>query len=139
MNQIIQELKDIKSTKKELKQFSIVIGIVFVLIGFYQFSFTNNSGFYSFSSGLLILIIGHLVPKVLLPFQKLWMIFSVIIGWIMSRVILTILFYFVMSPIGLFLRIMGKDILNKKLDTSSTTYWISKTKNTDINRYSKQF
>ena len=67
------------------------------------------------------------------------MIFAVIIGAIMTRIILTILFFLVMTPIGLFTRLIGRDFLNLKI-TNQSSYWNSRVKKDELNQnYEKQF
>jgi hypothetical protein len=76
--------------------------------------------------GLLLIILGFIFPSVLRPIYKIWMLLAFFIGGIVSRVILTVLFYVVLTPIGLVLRLFGKDILDKKFDKRRKSYWVKK-------------
>ena len=121
---MIEELKKIKSGKKELREFGITIGIVLILITLIALFFFKKP----FNIKLLIIAgffigFGVFFPIVLKPLQKIWMGFSIIIGFFMSRVILSILFFLVLTPIGLIMRLFGKDILDQKLDKTADTYW----------------
>ena len=69
-----------------------------------------------------------------------WMIFAVILGWFMTKVILSLLFYLIITPIGLFLRIIGKDLLNLKEKKQQKSYWNMRNSEEEQNQnYEKQF
>ena len=69
---------------------------------------------YFFSIGSILIILGGIAPLILKPIYKIWMIFAVIISWIMTRIILSVLFFSIITIIGLFTRLLGKDFLNLK-------------------------
>ena len=70
----------------------------------------------------------------------LWMIFAVILGWFMTKVILSLLFYLIITPIGLFLRIIGKDLLNLEEKKQQKSYWNMRNSEEEQNQnYEKQF
>ena len=121
---MFEELKKIKSGKKELREFGITIGIVLILITLIALFFFKKP----LNIKLLVIAgffagFGVFFPIVLKPLQKIWMGFSIIIGFFMSRVILSMLFFLVLTPIGLIMRLFGKDILDQKLDKNADTYW----------------
>ena len=66
---------------------------------------------------------GVVAPQVLKPLQKAWMAFSVIIGFFMSRLILAILFFGVITPIGLLMKLFRQDILGQRIEKSISSYW----------------
>ena len=70
--------------------------------------------------------LGVVLPKVLLPLQKIWMSLALVLGYVMTRVILTLVYFLVVTPIGLTLRLFGKDPLTKGPDPNLATYWIEK-------------
>lgn len=79
-------------------------------------------------------------PSVLKPLQKAWMTLAVILGWIMTRVILSILFYLVFTAIGGISRLLGKQFLDLKIDPSINSYWIKREPKTfNKSGYEKQF
>jgi hypothetical protein len=137
---IIEEIKNIKSGKRELRQFGITIGIVLGLLGMW-FLWCEKEG----SSPLLVSAIvfffsGFIFPLLLKPVQKLWMSLAILMGWLMTRVIITILFYLVVTPTGLLARVCGKDFLNIKLDRNANSYWIpKKVTRPDKKNYENQF
>ncbi|PKL90415.1 MAG: hypothetical protein CVV23_00760 [Ignavibacteriae bacterium HGW-Ignavibacteriae-2] len=123
---LLEEIKNIKSDEAESKKFGITIGIVSILVAFVLFYFGKESyQIFSIIGGLLI-IGGIVFPNLLKPIQKLWMTLAVILGFVMSRVILLILFYFVVTPIGLLAKISGKDFLDLKLKKDQKSYWLTR-------------
>ena len=120
----IEEIKSIKSGKKELQKFGLTIGIAVFILGCLIFWFEKDYYKYLFIVSGAFIILGVFVPLLLKPVQKAWMTLAIAIGWIVSRVILVILFYIVITPIGLFLRITGKDLLDIKFKKDEESNWI---------------
>lgn len=137
---ILKEIKKIKSTKKELKEFGIVIGIILTLLGGLLWWRGREYYVYFLIFSPIFLILGLLLPQVLKPIQIVWMILAAILGWVMTRVILTILFYFIITPTGLLMKLIGKDVLSLKFNRNADSYWVSKEKPSfDKKNYEKQF
>ena len=137
---LINEIKNIKSTRKELKNFGIVMAIAFGLVGIIMFFKGNFLYLHSLVLSGAFLVLGFFIPKTLLPLQKIWMGIAVVIGFFVSRIILTLLFFLVITPMGLFLKLIGKDILKIKFNHKLNSYWITKeTKEFNKEQYEKQF
>ena len=120
---LTEEIKNIKSDEREYRKFGITVGIVLVIIALLLWYYDKLSYQYFSAAGGLLIIFGIVFPKVLAPLQKAWMILAVILGFFMSRVILTILFYLVVTPIGLIAKLAGKDFLDMKIDRNRKSYW----------------
>lgn len=121
---MLEELKNIKSGKKELGDFGLTVGMILILLGgLVMWRGKRELSPYLLATGVLLVFLGLALPGILKPLQKIWMGFSVVIGFFVSRIILFILFYAVLSPIGLIARLLGKDILDQKIDRSRPTYW----------------
>ncbi len=120
---MFEEIKDIKSGKKQLREFGLTIGVILVILGVIALWRGKEFYLYLLSIGGAFIVFGLFLPKVLLPLQKIWMSLSIIIGFFMSRVILSVVFYLVLTPIGLVMRLLGKDILDQKIDKSKNSYW----------------
>ena len=112
---MFEELNSIKSSRKDLKNFGLIIGFILLIIGVFLFFREKDSFIYFFSIGSILIILGGITPVILKPIYKIWMIFAVIIGWIMTRVILSVLFFSIITTIGIFTRLIGKDFLNLKI------------------------
>ena len=136
---MIEEIKSIQSTSKILKSFGFTIGFLLLIIGAVLFYNRNVLFVYFFSIGLIFICLSLIAPTVLKPGHKIWMTFAIIIGWVMTRIILSVLFYLIISTIGIFARLVGKDFLNLK-SKSNESYWNIRNKEYELNQdYEKQF
>ncbi|RMF55743.1 MAG: hypothetical protein D6748_14820 [Calditrichaeota bacterium] len=117
-----------KASPKELRKFGITIGIFLGIIS--GVLFWKESIYFNWVLGVSIafLSIGSLVPTLLKPVYLVWMSFAVIMGYIMSHLILGIIFLLVFSPVGLILRLLRKDPLKEKIDPTAKSYWIMREK-----------
>lgn len=120
---LIEEIKNISSTSADLKKFGVTVGAVLIVISTLLFFYLSSSYLYFLIVGISLVVLGFLCPLVLKPLQKVWMTLSLILGWISTRVILSILFYIILTPIGLASRLIRKDFLNLKFNKSQQTYW----------------
>ena len=137
---MIEEIRNIKSSKKELRNFGSTIGIVLLLIAGVLF-YKNNNLFISFAyiAGVFI-VLGFLFPQLLKPIYFIWMIFAVVIGWIMTRLILSVLFFVIISIIRLIAGIFGKSFLELNISKDSKSYWNHRFSDVEMNQdYEKQF
>lgn len=140
ISMLFEEIKNIKEDKKTLRKFGLTVGTVFLLIALILVLVSKPSFIYFGVAGLVLFLPGLLYPHILKPINKIWMIFAVILGWISSRVILTLLFYLVFTPLGFFLRISGKDFLDLYYNKNANTYWAKREKtNRDNIDYERQF
>ncbi len=137
---IIEEIKNIKSGKRELRKFGIVVGIVLGLLGVLFLWRGKDTYSYFLILSAAFLILGLAVPILLKPIHKVWMTLAELLGWLMTRVILSVLFYLVVTPIGLLARLSGKDFLDSKFDRNANSYWIPKgTVKFEKSNYERQF
>jgi len=107
------------------KSFGIVFFIVFLLISLYPLTNHENIRIWSLIISLIFLILGLLNSKILNPFNKLWFKFGMILGRIISPIIMSIIFFLVVTPIALIMKLLKKDLLNLKFNKTNT-YWIEK-------------
>ena len=107
------------------KSFGIVFFIVFLIISFYPLINQENIRVWSLIISLIFLILGLLNSKILNPLNKLWFKFGMILGRIISPIIMSIIFFLVVTPIGLIMKLLKKDLLNLKFNKTNT-YWIEK-------------
>lgn len=138
---VIEEIKNIKSGKNELRKFGLTMGIVFVLLGGVSWWRGKEYYFYFIFPSLAFIASGLVIPSLLKPIQKIWMSLAVLMSWVMTRVMLSLLFYLGITPIGLLARLFGKDFLGIKFNRDmADSYWIPKEKREfDRNDYEKQF
>ncbi len=135
-----EEIENIKEEKTDLRKFGVTVGIVILLISASLYFLDKDSFIYFGIIGILLLLFGIILPNLLKPLNKVWMTLAIILGWFMSRVILFILYYVIITPIGFFLKLIGKDFLHLKIDKTSQSYWeIREKKITEQIDYERQF
>ena len=108
------------------RSFGIVFFIVFLLIATYPLLKGNDLRIWSLLISFGFLILGLINSKILSPLNKLWFKFGLILGKIISPLIMGIIFFVVVTPIGIVMRVLKKDLLNLKYNQKDT-YWIKKT------------
>ena len=137
---MLEEIKNIKSEKSDLRKFGITIGVILLIIAGFLFWKEKESFQILLTFGVTLCILGIAIPIILKPIYWVWMIFATILGWIMTRVILSLLFYIVFTPIGLILRFFGKQFLELRWDKSKESYWNFRTnEHLQNENYEKQF
>tara|TARA_B100001093_G_scaffold496835_1_gene543011 strand:- start:776 stop:1159 length:384 start_codon:yes stop_codon:yes gene_type:complete len=107
------------------RSFGIVFFIVFLIITLYPLLNNENIRFWSLLVSLVFLILGLLNSNILTPLNKVWFKFGILLGKVISPIIMGIIFFFVVTPIGLLMRILKKDLLNLKYNNDKS-YWIEK-------------
>ena len=117
-------MDDIKISSN--RSFGIVFFIVFFLIAVYPLIHSEELRIWSLLISLIFLILGLINSRILFPLNKLWFKFGILLGKIVSPIIMGIIFFLVVTPIGFIMRILGKDVLSLKFNTNKT-YWIEKT------------
>ena len=105
------------------KNFGIVFFIVFFSIAIYPLVKNSDMRVWSLVVSIIFLVLGLINSKLLTPLNKLWFKFGILLGRFFSPIIMGAIFFFVVTPTGLILRIFGKDILNLKKN-SLNSYWI---------------
>lgn len=122
------ELDKIDSSDKSLRKFGITVGLVLLLVSYWLYFQSFQLIFVAILvviSSFLILL-GLLKPRILQKTYKYWMGLAFVLGWFVSRFLLTLLFIFVLSPIALVAKLFGKDFLNLSVKEEKNTYWIKK-------------
>lgn len=120
---IKEEIKNLDLSSKGLKKFGITMAVVSGLITLWLYFFHPDYIIFSGGLTLLFALLAFIVPTSLKTFYLLWMALAFILGFIMTRVILTVLFYIILTPTGLFLRLTGKDLLKLKVNGGEVSYW----------------
>ncbi len=105
------------------RSFGIIFFVVFLLIALYPSTYSGEIRIWSVMISIIFLILGLLNSKILAPLNKLWFRLGIFLGKIVSPLIMGIIFFFVVTPIGLIMRLLGKDLLNLKYNKDKS-YWI---------------
>ncbi len=107
------------------KSFGIVFFIVFLIISIYPMLGGDSLRVWSLAISFIFLILGLLNSKILSPLNKLWFKFGIFLGKIISPIIMGIIFFFVVTPIGYLMRLFKKDVLSLKFN-GNKSYWVKK-------------
>ena len=107
------------------RSFGIVFFVVFLLITLYPLTYAGEIRIWSLIISIIFLILGLLNSKILSPLNKIWFKFGMLLGKIVSPLIMGIIFFLVVTPIGFIMRLLGKDVLNLKYNKNKS-YWIEK-------------
>ena len=116
-------MDDIKLSSN--RSFGIVFFVFFLLIALYPLTYGGEIRAWSVIISLIFLALGLLNSKILAPLNKLWTKFGIFLGKITSPLIMGIIFFLVVTPIGLIMRLLGKDVLHLKYNKNNS-YWIEK-------------
>ena len=120
---------------KEFRKFGFSLGLGLNILGCIMF-YRHKEHFIWFTGiGSIALILAVLCPPILAPLKKVLDKLIFIIGWLTSVLSLLIAFYLIFTPIALLLKILGRDLLNQKIDRKASTYWI-KRKNASFSKES---
>ena len=108
------------------RSFGIVFFIFFLFIGLYPILNNNSIRFWSLAIAILFLILGILNSNYLSPLNKIWFKFGIFLSKFISPLIVGLIFFFVVTPIGFLMKMLKKDLLNLKFNKDNS-YWIEKT------------
>lgn len=114
--------------QKELKKFSLTLFIGFLAVGLIMYLRHDPLYYYPCGIALFIILLGGAAPVCLVPVHWLWMRLARILGWTNTCLILFVLFYLIFTPLGLIIKLFGKDLLDRKIDKARVSYWIKKDK-----------
>ena len=107
------------------RNFGLVFFVLFLIIGIYPLINHENVRLWSLIISLIFLILGLINSKILIPLNRLWFIFGILLGKFFSPLIMLMIFFLVVTPIGILMRIFKKDLLNLKYNEGKS-YWIEK-------------
>ena len=107
------------------RNFGIVFFVVFLIIAIWPILNENDIRLWSLIISLIFLILGIANSKLLTPLNKIWFKFGIFLGKIVSPLVMSIIFFLLVTPIGILMRLFKKDLLNLKYN-SKKSYWIEK-------------
>jgi hypothetical protein len=120
---LIEAIKNIPSTKRDLRNFGLVMCVALAVIGGILLWKESSLHWVFFGCAGGMALFGLTLPIVLLPLQKVWMLLAGLLGWVMSRIILSVSFYLVVTPMGLVARLFGKRFLDTRFSREAESYW----------------
>ncbi len=121
---MLEEFKHIQSSRKDVKNFGLLVGCVVFVFGLYSLYKSGEMWQLLIPLGAFLVVVGYFFTNLLVPAQKIWMGFAVVMGWIVTHVILSIFFICCIVPFSLITRLFGLRILKTKIDPTVSTYWV---------------
>tara|TARA_B110000261_G_scaffold140560_1_gene160625 strand:- start:217 stop:579 length:363 start_codon:yes stop_codon:yes gene_type:complete len=104
------------------KSFGIVFSIVFLIVSLYPLTNFKGISIWALIVSIIFLLLAFLAPKILTLPNKLWFKFGILLGSIIAPIVMAFVYFATVLPIGLIMRLSGKDLLNQKLDKNSKSY-----------------
>jgi len=108
------------------RNFGLVFFVFFLIIGLWPLLGTNEIRYWSIFFSVIFFLLGITNSKLLNPLNKIWFNFGILLGKMISPLVMGIIFFLVVTPIGVIMRVFGKDILNLKYNKKNKSYWIEK-------------
>lgn len=121
-------MEDIKKDKNSLRKYGLIMALAFMII---SSIFYVKHGAYlkpTIIISLLFFVCALTAPQLLKNPYAVWMRFTYVLAWVNTRIILTLIFFLVFTPIGFIIRLLGKDLLDLKIKENVPTYWRKKNK-----------
>ncbi len=139
MDWIKQEIRNLDKSPRALRRFGFIIASVLAVIGFLSRARHGHGMLPLFTVATFFALTGWLAPRFLAAFHVIWMTFAIILGWMMTRVILTALFLIVFIPLGILQRLLGKSLIELAIQKGRASYWQAKLEQPVLSDYERQF
>ncbi|HEY4504018.1 MAG TPA: SxtJ family membrane protein [Candidatus Paceibacterota bacterium] len=120
---MLEEIKKIKSSKKNLRSFGLFVGGIFIILSLYFYWRNKSYADDVIYIGIILVSLGAVSPLLLKPLQKTWMTLGIMLGFLVTNIILMLFFYLVITPFSFIARLVGKSFLDTSFGESTPTYW----------------
>lgn len=132
---------NLNPSRKELRIFAALFWVFFTGVAFVVFRRTGSATAAGIVAAVAVAIgmVGLVAPQLVRPVYIVWMLAAFPIGWVLSHLMMAVIYYLVVTPLGLIMRGLGRDPMQRGFDRSAKTYWIARTNETDNQRYFRQF
>ena len=125
------------SSKSTNKSFGLLFFIVFLILGLWPLKNGENFNYYFILISLIFLILGIINSSLLTPLNRLWVKFGEILGLIIAPIVMAIVYFIILTPVSLIVRLFGKDLLGINFTKNLNSYWIERKKK--LGSMDKQF
>ena len=123
------ELKShIKIKNGSEKNFGVTFGVIFLLIGFYPLMGGGDIRLWAVSITFVFFLLAFLTPRVLSVPNKLWFKLGIALGAVIAPVVMALVYFTTVVPIGLIMKLIGKDLLHQKLSSKVESYWVERSR-----------
>ena len=119
------------------KSFGLLFFVVFLIIGLWPLKSGENLNLYFITAAAVFLILGLLNSKILSPLNNSWIKLGEILGIIIAPIVMALVYFVILTPVSIIVRVFGKDLLGLKFLKEKDTYWIKRKKS--LNSMKKQF
>lgn len=119
-------IEHVNASRKNVRNFGFLFGGILLAASVYMVYRGSGAWVWAAAGALLFGAGGVAFYPLMKPVYTAWMLFAFVLGWLNTRVLLGVFFYLVMTPLGLLLRLTGKDLLDETIDRSATSYWIKR-------------
>ena len=119
------------------RSFGLLFFVVFLIIGFWPLKNSENLNIYFLTASVIFLLLGLINSKLLSPLNKSWIKLGEILGTIIAPIVMALVYFVILTPVSLIVRIFGKDLLGLRFLREKETYWIKRKKN--LGSMKKQF
>ena len=110
------------------RSFGLLFFVVFIAVSLWPLKFQEDLRLWALILSLIFLVLGILNSRFLTPLNKLWNKFGIFLGSIVSPIVIGVVFFMIVTPIGLIMRFLGKDLLRVNKNKTASTYWINREK-----------
>ena len=123
--------------KSSNKSFGILFFLVFLGFGLWPLTKDMSPNIYLITISVIFLILGLLNSKLLSPLNNLWIKFGEILGKVIAPIVMAVVYFLILTPISLLVRLFGKDLIKMKFNNNIKSYWIKRKKH--LGTMDKQF
>lgn len=127
MQELLEEIRHLRPDRKALRSFGLTVGAVFLAIAAFVFWRTGWSLTPAVrwvgAIGVALAALGLVVPMGLAYPYRIWMGLALVLGFLMSHVVLGIVYFLLVTPIGFVFRLRGKDLMDRRMQPGASTYW----------------
>lgn len=139
MSWINEEYEKLDRSPRALGRFGFMVGSVVLLLGCFLLWRQREAGWALIAIGTVLVLAAGMVPSILKWVYAPWMIGALALGWVVTRILLTLVFFLVVTPVGLLQRLFGKRVIEVDFKADAASYWQARTARPAPKDYEKQF
>jgi len=121
-----EQTSHIHTERSSEKSFGVIFSIVFLIVSLYPLFNSEGLRIWALLASTIFFLLAYVAPKILSLPNKLWFKFGLLIGSIIAPILMALVYFITVLPIGLILRLLGKDLLKLRIDKNTKSYWIER-------------
>ena len=121
-----ESTKHIPTEQSSPKSFGVVFSIVFLIVSLYPLINSEVLSIWALIVSVVFLLLAFIAPNILSLPNKLWFKFGMLLGSIIAPIVMALVFFVIVLPTGLIMRLLDKDLLKQKIDKNAKSYWIER-------------